>query len=156
MALQGSRQIASSTHLPQVSTQAMEPGGCGTGLSLMRGIQKHKRSWKERSATSSPSWQGAGGLSAQKPVLCSDSSKLIKAAPWQGTSALGRWLCRGIAPGVKESQATASSHFTCGPWQVPAGCTVHRPARQGARRKTTGKMSYSRVCPALGGRVQGM
>lgn len=64
-------------------------------------------------------------------------SELTKAVPGQGTGALGhwRWLCCNITPGVKESQAPVSSHFTCGPWQVPAGCTVHRPAHQGARRK---------------------
>lgn len=142
---------------PQASTQPMEQGGYGTGLSLMRGIQKCKRSWKEQSATSSSSWQGARGLSRQKPALSSASSELTKAVPGQGTGALGhwRWLCCNITPGVKEAQAPASSHFTCGPWQVPAGCTVRRPARQGARRKKKGKMSYSCVCPALAGRVQG-
>lgn len=73
---------------PQASVQPTEQGGYGVVSSLMRGIQKHKRSWKEQSATSSPPWQGARGLSRQNPTVSSASSELTKAVPGPGTVAL--------------------------------------------------------------------
>lgn len=115
--------LPSDCTAPQASTEPTEKGGDGKGSSLMRGIQKCESSRKEQSATSSPSWQAPRGLSRQKPALSSASTELTAA------------LAVALLPIVKESQALASSHFTCGPWQVPAGCTVRRPARQGARRK---------------------
>lgn len=120
---------------PRASTQLMQQGDNGTGSSLMGGIQKCKRSQEEQSAASSTSRQGAAGLSRRKLTLSSGSRKLTKAVPGHGSGALAYWwwLCCSIAPGVKDTQAPASSHFTCGPWQAPAGCTAH-PARQGAGR----------------------
>lgn len=109
---QGSRQVAPSARLPQRlhgSPRLETTDGAGRlweiGSTLIIGMQEHKRSWKEQSATSSPSWQGAGGLSRQKPALFSASSELTKAVPGQGIGALGHWqrLCCNITLGVKES-----------------------------------------------------
>lgn len=69
-------------------------------------------------------------------VFC--QQQVHKAAPGQGAGALWHWLWFRR---VKEPLAPVPSCFTCGPWQLPAGCTVHRSAHQGAREeKRQGKL----------------
>lgn len=55
-----------------------------------------------------------------------------KAAPGAGCWCSWHWLWFHH---VKESLSSVPSHFTCGPWQLPAGCTVHHSAHQGAREE---------------------
>lgn len=106
----------------------MEQGGYGTGSSLIEGIQNCESSWKEQSATSSPSQQGAEGSLGKDPRCVLPAMSLRRQCQ-------GRVLVLLGAASVKESQAPASSCFTCEPWQVSAGCTARRPAHQGATRK---------------------
>lgn len=137
----------------QASTELMEQGDNGIGSSLMA-IQKCTRSWAGQSAASSTSHQRAAGLSRENLTLSAASRKLTKAVPGQGTSAVGHWwwLCCRITLGMKDSQAPVSSHFTCGPWQAPAGCTARCHARQGARRKNRrDRLQQCLSSPGMGG-----
>lgn len=86
-------------------TQLMEQRDYGKGSSLIRGIQKCNRLWKEHNVTSSLSSQGSGGLSKQKVTPSSASTEFAKAGPGPHVGALWywQWLCCDINPGVKES-----------------------------------------------------